>query len=262
MQSWKFEPARDHGLPPVERFRSLKRESGLISTVLHRTWWSTVRVYLRLWHSLRIEGCENLPVGPPFVMVANHASHLDALVLAAALPHEHRDRIFPIAAGDVFFETPAASAFSALMLNALPMWRKKCGPHHMEQLRERLLSDPCAYILFPEGTRSRDGTMGTFKAGLGMLVAQTSVPVIPCTLTGCYAAMPPDAKLPRCRPIRLSIGPPLTFAELANDRQGWKQVAAKVEEGVRGLMGSSAPQPAAESTGGSKRVPDSDSGPE
>lgn len=236
MEPWKYDPAHDQGLPPVERFRSLQRESGLISTVLHRLWWSTVRVYLRLWHSLRIDGREHLPSDPPFVIVANHTSHLDALVLAASLPHKHRDRIFPIAAGDVFFETPTASALSALLLNALPMWRKKCGSHHMEQLRERLLEEPCAYILFPEGTRSRLGTMGSFKAGLGMLVAGTSVPVIPCYLEGCFQALPSDRRYPRRHPIRLHIGPPLTFAEVANDRHGWKQVAAKVEEGVRALV--------------------------
>lgn len=235
MEPWNYEPARDQGLPPVERFRSLKRESGLISSVLHRVWWSGVRIYLRLWHSLQIMGREHLPKAPPFVMVANHASHLDALVLAASLPHAHRDRIFPIAAGDVFFETPAASAFSALMLNALPMWRKKCGPHHMAQLRQRLLEEPCAYILFPEGTRSRDGTMTSFKAGLGMLVADTSVPVVPCYLEGCHQAWPPDRRRPLCKPIRLHIGPPLTFPEVANDREGWKQAAARVEEAVRGL---------------------------
>jgi 1-acyl-sn-glycerol-3-phosphate acyltransferase len=218
MQPWNLEPARDHGLSTLDRFRSLNRESGLISTVMHRVWWSSVRVYLRLWHSLRIEGREHLPAKPPFILVANHASHLDVLVLAAALSHEHRDRIFPIAAGEVFFETPMSSSFSALMLNALPMWRKKCGPHHMQQLRERLLNEPCAYILFPEGTRSRDGTMASFKAGLGMLVAETNVPVIPGYLDGCYHAMPPDARLPRRRPIRLSIGPPLTFSETRRDR--------------------------------------------
>lgn len=245
MDPWKLEPARDHGLAPTERFRSLKRESGLISTVLHRAWWSSVRVYMGVWHSLRIEGREHLPTTPPYVMVANHASHLDALVLAAALSHEHRDRIFPIAAGDVFFETPVASAFSALMLNALPMWRKKCGPHHMEQLRERLLGDPCAYILFPEGTRSRDGTMGAFKAGLGMLVAGTSVPVIPCCLAGCYDAMPPEARLPRRSPIRLSIGPPLTFPETQHEGTGWRHVAAKMEAAVKALAGPVAEGPQA-----------------
>jgi 1-acyl-sn-glycerol-3-phosphate acyltransferase len=238
LEHWKLEPARDHGLSTVDRFRSLKRESGLISTATHRVWWSTVRVYLRLWHSLRIEGIEHLPDKPPFVMVANHTSHLDVLVLAAVLSHKHRDRIFPIAAGEVFFETPAVSSFSALMLNALPMWRKKCGSHHMEQLRDRLLGDPCAYILFPEGTRSRDGIMGSFKAGLGMLVAGTNVPVTPCYLDGCYRAMPPEARLPRRRRIGLSIGPPLTFSDTRNEREGWRQVATRVEEAVNALFGT------------------------
>ncbi|MCE9605208.1 MAG: 1-acyl-sn-glycerol-3-phosphate acyltransferase [Planctomycetia bacterium] len=237
MQPWKFETSRDLGLAPQDRLRSLKRESGLISTVLHRTWWSAARVYLKLWHSLKIEGREFLPVKPPFVMVANHASHLDVLVLAASLAHAHRDRIFPIAAGEVFFSTPATSAFSALMLNALPMWRKKCGSHHMEQLRERLVEEPCAYILFPEGTRSRDGAMSSFKAGLGMLVAGTNVPVIPCSLSGCHVAMPPDVRLPRRRPITLSIGAPLLFPDVASDREGWRHVAASAEQAVRTLAG-------------------------
>ena len=65
-------------------------------------------------------------------------------------------KIFPIAAGDVFFETPAWAAFAAGIMNALPMWRKKFGPHALQELRQRLVEEPCAYILFPEGARSRD----------------------------------------------------------------------------------------------------------
>ena len=100
-------------------------------------------------------------------------------MLAAPLPWRLRDRVFPIAAGDVFFETPMMSAFSAFFLNALPLWRKKCGPHALKELRDKLLEDPCVYVLFPEGARSRDGKMLPFKKGLGMLVAGTPVPVVP-----------------------------------------------------------------------------------
>lgn len=240
MDDWKYESSRDLGLPPQERLRSLHRESGLISSVLHRVWWSAARVYLKAWHSLEIDGREHLPVKPPFVLIANHASHLDVLALAASLPHKHRDRIFPIAAGEVFFNTPTASLFSALMLNALPMWRKKCGPHAMEELRTKLVGDPCAYILFPEGTRSRDGTMASFKAGLGMIVAGTAVPVVPAALFGCHAAMPPDARRPRRSPIKLKLGPALNFADVSDDRSGWRKVAADCEAAVRGLAGAEA----------------------
>ena len=165
-------------------------------------------------------------------MVANHSSHLDAITLAAALPWPLRRFAFPIAAGDVFFETPAVALFSAMMLNALPMWRKSCGPHAMQQLRERLISEPTIYVLFPEGTRSRDGNLGRFKPGLGMIVAESEVPVVPCYLHGAHAACPPDRKLPLPLPLHLRIGAPLSFAGIKNERAGWQEIAARLEAAV------------------------------
>lgn len=235
MSDWNLEPARDHGLPPDQRFRSIRRESGLIETVGHFACWSSVRLLLGLFHRLRIEAAHHIPRHPPFILISNHASHLDALVLAAPLPWRIRDRIFPIAAGDVFFETPLTSVLSAGLLNALPMWRKKAGAHAIHELRDRLLKEPCAYILFPEGTRSRDGQMQPFKPGLGMLVAATDVPVIPCHLTGTHAALPPGHSFPRPHPITLRVGPPLTFPGVPDGREGWEHVAGKCERAVRRL---------------------------
>ena len=119
-------------------------------------------------------------------MIANHASHLDAVLLASVLPCRLCDRVFPVAAGDVFFNTPGMSLFAANLLNALPMWRKNCGSHALKDLRKRLVDEPCGLILFPEGARSRDGSLLPFKVGLGMLIAGTSVPVIPCYLDGAF----------------------------------------------------------------------------
>jgi len=235
MEPWQLEPARDHGLPLGQRMRSLKRESGLVSTGLHLTWWALIRTYLGAFHRLKIVGQVNLPAQPPYIMVANHSSHLDALVLAAPLPWRLRDRVFPIAAGDVFFETPVMSAFSAFFLNALPMWRKKCGPHALKELRDRLLDDPCIYVLFPEGARSRDGKMLAFKRGLGMLVAGSPVPVVPCFLQGCFEALPAEHKLPRPGRISVTIGKPLDFSHVPNDRAGWEQLMHSVEAAVRAL---------------------------
>ena len=236
MDPWELQPAKDHGLPPHDRLRSLQRESGLISTGLHATWWGFVRGYLKVWHGLKVVGGEHIPRQPPFVLVANHASHLDALVLASPMRWTVRDHVFPIAAGDVFFETPAVSAFAALCLNALPMWRKKCGRHALQELRTRLVEEPCAYILFPEGTRSRDGSMTSFKTGIGMIVAGTNVPIVPCYLHGCHEAFPPDTKWPRRRPIEVRVAPPLNFADTGNDRAGWEHVATQLESAVRGLI--------------------------
>jgi 1-acyl-sn-glycerol-3-phosphate acyltransferase len=239
MDEWQYKPAGDLGLKPEESLRSLRREAGLVATITQSAWRLAVRAYLRGYHRLRVEGIEHLPAQAPFVMVANHTSHLDAITLAAALPWRLRRSAFPIAAGDVFFETPAVALFSAMMLNALPMWRKSCGPHAMKQLRERLLGDPAIYVLFPEGTRSRDGSLGRFKPGLGMLVAEAAVPVVPCFLHGAFAACPPDRKMPLPLPLHLRIGPPLQFAEVRNERAGWQEIATRLETAVAALRDSS-----------------------
>jgi 1-acyl-sn-glycerol-3-phosphate acyltransferase len=159
-------------------------------------------------------------------------------VLASVLPARLRHQVFPIAAGDTFFETRLASAFAAGMMNALPMWRRNAGRHAMEQLRDRLLHEHgggCGYILFPEGTRSRTGEMGKFRAGVGMVVAATAVPVIPCHLEGTFCALPADRKIPRRAKIRLRIGAPLSFSDVANGREGWNGIATILEAAVRTL---------------------------
>ena len=235
MDPWELQPAKDHGLPPHDRLRSLQRESGLISTGLHATWWGFVRGYLKVWHGLKVVGGEHIPRQPPFVLVANHASHLDALVLASPMRWTVRDHVFPIAAGDVFFETPAVSAFAALCLNALPMWRKRCGTHALDELRERLVGEPAIYILFPEGTRTRDGKMGAFKPGLGRIIAGTGVPVVPCYLDGAFRALPPGSRTPKPVRLTLRVGEPLIFSDQPDERRGWMEITARLAAAVTAL---------------------------
>jgi 1-acyl-sn-glycerol-3-phosphate acyltransferase len=235
MDSWKLEPAHDLNLPLRDRFRSVRRESGLIETIGHLAWWTTVRAYLRGFHGLRVTGREHIPKQPPFVLVSNHASHLDALVLASQLSYRWRDCTFPIAAGDTFFDDRLTAAFAAVALNALPMWRKGGVRHAIEDLRHRLIDEACIYVIFPEGTRSRDGEIGKFKPGIGMIVAESDVPVIPCYLIGTHKAMPPDRTWPRPGRIELRIGAPRSFKEIRNDRAGWEQIANSLQQAVQQL---------------------------
>ena len=237
MEAWKFAPARDLGLPISARLKSLRRESGLLGTLAHLLWWAVIRCYLRLYHRLKVRGAELLPQEAPFILVSNHCSHLDVLALAARCPARLRDRLFPIAAGDTFFETVPVSAFAALALNALPLWRKHCDPHDLQELRQRLTEEPCAYVLFPEGTRSRTGELGRFKRGIGSLVAGTPVPVVPCYLAGAFEAWPSQRRLPRPRRLTLTLGAPLYFGPVANDKSGWLEVASRIETEVRRLGG-------------------------
>ena len=235
MDPWQLQPARDTGLTPAERFRSVRRESGLLESFAHHACFSLLRAYFAIAHRLMITGRENLPPHGPFVLVANHGSHLDALVLGAALSARHRERAFPIAAGDVFFQTAVTSTFSAIVLNALPMWRKNCGPHALADLRQKLQEEKAIFIIFPEGGRTRTGSMMPFKHGLGMLVAETNVPVVPCGLIGSFEALPPNRKVPRPVRIKLIVGEPLNFAATPNNREGWLQTARSLESSIREL---------------------------
>jgi 1-acyl-sn-glycerol-3-phosphate acyltransferase len=235
MEPWELQPARDTGLTPSERFRSVRRESGLIESLTHHACFSMLRIYFAVAHRLDIKGREKLPAQGPFVLAANHCSHLDALALGAALTPRHREQAFPIAAGDVFFQSSVTSRFSAIVLNALPMWRKNCGPHALADLRRKLQDEKAIFIIFPEGGRTRTGSMMPFKHGLGMLVAETSVPVVPCALAGTFEALPPNQKLPRPVSIKLTIGDALEFASTPNNREGWSQIAHSVESSVRQL---------------------------
>jgi 1-acyl-sn-glycerol-3-phosphate acyltransferase len=240
MKPWSLEPARDFGRPLGERLKSLQRESGFLGAAARVLWWLFVRAYLALYHRLRVRGRDNLPHQAPFVLVANHSGHLDALTLAAALPMAMSGRVFALAAGDTFFTTLPSSAFAAIFMNALPIWRSKTRRDHLAALRERLIGERCIYLLFPEGTRSRDGAMGRFKPGLGALIAGAEVPVVPCHIAGAHAAFPPDARLPRPGKLILAIGRPLTFANLPNQPESWHEIAAAVEAAVRGLAAESA----------------------
>ena len=235
MEDWRFEPAHDFGMSAEQRRLSLRREVGLESAISCLLWRSITLFYLTVAHRLEIRGRENLPRRSPFVVVSNHSSHLDAVVLGGMLPTKFVGTVFPIAAGDTFFTKHSSSIFATACMNALPIWRKNCGAHSLEDLRQRLLKGGCIYILFPEGTRTRNGEMASFKPGLGRLVAETSIPIVPCHLRGTFEALPPSRNIPSWKKVTVTIGHSLEFESVKNDRAGWETIAATTEAAVRAL---------------------------
>ena len=235
MTDWNMRPARDLALPFGDRLRSHRREGGLLSFAGNAAWRVTVRAYLAAAHRLEVTGTHNLPKAAPFVMVGNHTSHLDALALCAALPGRLGRRTVALAAGNVFFKSTATAAFAATALNALPIWRENTSAADLTFLRTRLIEDGLVFILFPEGTRSRDGALGRFRPGLGAFVAGSTVPVVPCFLQGAHACWPAARRLPRPGKLRLVIGAPLRFDRVPGTKRGWMQVALEAEQAVRDL---------------------------
>jgi len=235
VKEWKLEPARDLGLSMAERARSLRRELGWFGCGILALRCLLYRAYFRLWHRMEVRGEKNLPREPPFLIVANHESHLDGPALSIPLGFRHLGSTFAIGADDVFFDHDAKAVFFAFFAGAVPIRRNQPGRRAIDSMRERLLSEGAVYVLFPEGTRTRDGRMLPFKTGLGRLVAGTGVPVVPCHLSGTFRALPPGAHLPRGRKIRLRIGPPMRFDSLSDDRHGWREATRRCEEAVRTL---------------------------
>ncbi|HSH38864.1 MAG TPA: hypothetical protein VK993_08765, partial [Chthoniobacterales bacterium] len=71
--------------------------------------------------------------------------------------------------------------------------------------------------------------------GIGRLVAESSVPVVPCHIRGAFAALPSTNSMPRPTKIAVAIGSPLQFPSATNDRGGWQLIARALEEAVRRL---------------------------
>ncbi|MDH4475528.1 MAG: lysophospholipid acyltransferase family protein [Verrucomicrobiaceae bacterium] len=235
MKGWEFQPARDLNLTGIERWRSLQREHGLFSSVARLVWWFLLRAAFYVWHRPVIIGREHLPLQPPFMLIANHSSHLDALLLASLLPAKWRDKVSPVAASDTFFDKHATAAFAAWILNALAIRRRGVRSHDLSEMRDHLARQGAIFIIFPEGTRSRSGEIQTFKSGIGRLVAASSVPVVPCYLDGCFRACPPSARYSKPFRLTVKIGKPLVFQNAPDNRAGWDAIAQRLQREVECL---------------------------
>jgi 1-acyl-sn-glycerol-3-phosphate acyltransferase len=243
MNRWRYSSAHDLGLEAKQRYCSPHRENDFVGNLMRLGWLASLRLVFKLWNRLEVHGLKNVPTQPPFVITANHTSHLDALVIASALSLRWRNQISPLAAGDYFFSSQARAGFSATILNALPIWRQRQGGqrHELGDLRDRLREQSAIYIVFPEGSRSRDGQLHEFKPGFATLVAGTDIPVLPCHLSGSFAALPPDNGFVRPRKIILQIGAPITFKTVTNHVVGWRLLCNVVREKTVTLQSCGAP---------------------
>ena len=235
MEPWHYDPAKDLDEPLIERLRQFPREPDMLVYGMRSLTATLLRGWLRLYHRLTIVGGENLPAERSFVMIANHASHLDTLCLLSALPLSKLHRAFPAAAKDYFFVS-APRVLLAALVNALPFDRR-LDPRRSLSLCAGLLQIPGnILILFPEGTRSAASEPGEFKPGIGLLLAGKDIPVVPCHLDGTHRAWPKGAWFPRPRAIRLTIGAPREYGHLPHTKQSFMQICRELREAVR-LLG-------------------------
>jgi 1-acyl-sn-glycerol-3-phosphate acyltransferase len=162
-----------------------------------------------------VAGLENLPRSGGFLLAANHASHLDPFIVGSVMPRQV-----------TFFarRTLWTPGFASWWLNAvgvIPVDRD--GGSDVGAIKRVLqaLKEEKVIIMFPEGTRSRDGQLQDAKPGVGLFACRTQVPVVPARIFGSFEALGKGGKLPRFgTEVSVVYGKPMAAADYDDPAAG------------------------------------------
>ena len=147
--------------------------------------------------TLRVYGDDLLAdVRGPVIFYSNHSSHLDATLIMSTLPDRWQRRTAVGAARDYFFDVWWRQIFTALVYAAFPIDRGRGGQGAIDKARE-LVRDGWSIVVFPEGTRSKDGHMQRFRHGAARLAIELGVTLVPIAIVGAAQAMPKGRWWPR-----------------------------------------------------------------
>ncbi len=161
-----------------------------------------------------VEGLDHLEgLRPPVMFVANHSSHIDTPLILCSLPRQWREKTAVAAAADYFFDVWWRAASTALVFNTFPI--ERAGGKRATTTARKLVEEGWNLVVFPEGTRSRDGWVGRFRHGAARLCQEYGMPAVPVALRGTYAAMPRGRSWPRPGrlPVSVRFGPPLRLEQ-------------------------------------------------
>ena len=172
----------------------------------------TLAALIRLATGVHRQPASSLPSGP-VIYFANHTSHLDFLSIWAALPPSLRLRTHPVAAKDYWSKNSCRRWLASSVFHAHLIDRKQptTDGHPLEPLFE-LIEQGHSIIIFPEGTRSRDGAASNFKPGLYHLAKHhPDVPMVPIFLENMNRILPAGELLPIPLLGRVDFRPAITL---------------------------------------------------
>ncbi|MFA6561823.1 MAG: lysophospholipid acyltransferase family protein [Verrucomicrobiia bacterium] len=174
-----------------------------------RPWYRLAQTASRLLYeylfNFRIHGAENVPPSGGVVLACNHVSFLDPHAIGAGCP---REACF-LARKTLFKNTLQSALLHSW--NVVPVdLSGKPDITGLKALTDRLRRG-YAVTLFPEGTRTHDGSFQEAKPGVGLLVAKAGVPVVPVRLFGAYEVWPRNQKLPRRGQVDIMFGKPVHY---------------------------------------------------
>lgn len=167
---------------------------------------SLSKAIAKTFFNYRVIGAENMIEEGPCIIAANHCSNLDpplvGIACQRAIHYLGKKSLlnWPVL-GPIFPE-----------LNVIPVDQKNADRSALMGAI-RVVKNGGAVLIFPEGSRSPDGTLQTAQPGIGMIVAKTGAPVVPVKISGSFEAFPRGATLPRLSSIKVVIGKRLTFSD-------------------------------------------------
>jgi 1-acyl-sn-glycerol-3-phosphate acyltransferase len=176
-----------------------------------RLWYDFLRVFCRMTgvvvFGIRVRGREHVPATGGALVLSNHQSHLDPVLVGLAT-----DRRLNYLARDTLFGF-APFRWLIKSLDAIPLDREGIGLGGLKETLKRLKRGELV-LIFPEGTRTRDGEVGRFKPGFCALARRANVPLLPVGIDGAFDSWPRTQPLPLPAMIHIQFGEPLAPEEI------------------------------------------------
>ncbi|HZC24612.1 MAG TPA: lysophospholipid acyltransferase family protein [Candidatus Binatia bacterium] len=197
------------------------------------------RAFFKWYCPLTVEERHHLPDGP-FLLCSNHASHADSAALMTASGRSFRNFAL-IGASDYFFHSRRLRWTVSPLMNVIPINREpgsKSLSACLNTCRQFMQQTGGSLILYPEGTRSRDGKMQGFKSGAVLFAFELEVPVVPAYIQGTNFILPKGQYVPKTGRVTVRFGEPIEFArprpgELPRERR--RRAVERLTESIRRL---------------------------
>lgn len=239
MKDWTYENEQWTRLPTYLKHLPLFTRNIDLTSIFFRFLWSLFlqQFVFKFYIRLKVKGQsyhDLFKTHPRLLIISNHASHLDATSIAASIPKRYWIHLFIAAAKDYFFSNPFFTFFSQHCLGAIPIDRKDRKGEAINLIVKLLTEQKRIWlILFPEGTRSKDGKIQEFKRGVSLFAKKTETPILFLFLDGNSSLMPKGTYWPKPGVLTVHVGPvhpPGPIEEVFKDYKIWvKSVKPDVE---------------------------------
>ncbi len=162
---------------------------------------------------VRVSGLENIPPGRQYIYMANHQSFLDGPLVYWAVPGFVR-----VILKKEVFRVPILGQ-GMRIVGFIPVDRKglKSGRRSLDQAAANMARRKVSFLVFPEGTRSRDGALQPFKRGGFFLAFKAGTPIVPISVRGTYASMPRGQIFIRKGPVDIIFHAPVSLEGVSLD---------------------------------------------